>query len=363
MAAVVAFAWCCTAVALAGLALELSNLAEFPLLRPAASREFGTVVACVAMRNAERDVRDCLTALLAQPEIAAIVVCDDHSTDATAAQLDAMCAASPRVRFVRDPGGHGKCAALAAAAREARALHPRFLLFTDADVRLGRGAAAALVAHAGVMGTAAVSAWPRTRAAGPWDGLFARTLMLFLLQALPMRRARRAADPRFAAANGQLFLIDTAVYERSGGHAAVGALVEDVALARALKAAGGRTALAGAAAIASTGGYGTLRGNVAGYGRSLRGAAGRAGAFAFAAWQLAAFVMPWLLLPFAPLPASLGVAAIVLAHGCVAQRTGDRWGWAASGTVGGVAAAGAALWCALGSGRFVWRGRPVTAAR
>lgn len=53
----------------------------------------------------------------------------------------------------------------------------------------------------------------------------------------------RVSDPksRVAAANGQYILVSRQAYEKVGGHAAIGlALLEDVALARAVKHSGGR---------------------------------------------------------------------------------------------------------------------------
>jgi hypothetical protein len=56
---------------------------------------------------------------------------------------------------------------------------------------------------------------------------------------------RRLGSPAFAAANGQYMLFRRAAYDAAGGHAAVRALVlEDVALARAVKRAGYRIELA-----------------------------------------------------------------------------------------------------------------------
>lgn len=139
------------------------------------------------------------------------------------------------------------------------------------------------------------------------------------LQALPLRLARLHPDARFAAGNGQLFLVERRAYEKSGGHTA-GTIVEDVALARALKRSGARVALASAAAVASVDGYGSFERNVRGYGRSLYYGTGRKGALAFAMWQAVTCVAPWPLLRYGRGPALLGIVATVAAHALVAQR-------------------------------------------
>jgi len=331
-----ALGWCSSGLALGGLALEIVNLFEFPLLRPQ-SGEPGSIVACVAMRNEAHNVAACLESLLQQPEIAAVVVCDDASDDDTFAILSAIAAREPRVvplgSATRDgsdsgeAGRAGKATVLAFAARQCSAIPARMLLFTDADVRLNAGAAGALLAHADALGVQAVSAWPRTVTHSIWDALFAPLVPLFLLQALPLRAARLHPDARFSAGNGQLFLVERRAYERSGGHMP-GAIVEDVTLARALKRSGARIALASAAAVASVDGYGSFAANVSGYGRSLYYGTGRRGALAFGMWQALAYVAPWLLLGFARRPALLAAAAGVTAYGLIARRMrGPRFGF------------------------------------
>ncbi len=356
MPLVAALGWCCCALALAGLAIELLNVREFPVLAPReATRDH--IVACVAMRNAMHDAAGCVDGLLAQREIAAVVICDDHSNDDTAETIRALSRDDARVLTVSAGEGRGKSAALAAASRAACARDARMLLFTDVDVRLEPGAVSALIAYAGQAQVDAVSAWPRTTARSLWDAIFSQALIVFLLQALPLRWARTSGDPRFAAANGQLFLIERHAYQRSGGHARCRELVEDVALARLLKASGARIALASAARIASTSGYGTLAANVNGYGRSLRHGLGRAGTLSFAAWQLFGFLGPWILLPLAPLPALIALAAIALANVAVSDRLRNGSVWLPSLVVGGLVAGSAAFWCGVSARQFEWRGR------
>ncbi len=382
-----AVAWCSGALAFGGLALEIVNLFEFPLLRPQQAQA-RSIVACLAVRNEAANVVACLESLLRQPEIAAIVVCDDHSDDATFEILAAFAESNARIVPLRvgraDPypavvrndfaaiagldeppvladiqsgDRAGKSAALACAARRAAAIPSRMLLFTDADVRLNEGAAGALLRHADALGVDAVSAWPRSVPRSRWDALFVPLVPLFLLQALPLRAARRNGDPRFSAANGQLFLVSHAAYERSGGHMP-GAIVEDVALARSLKRSGARLALVSAAALAWVDGYGSLAANVRGYGRSLYYGTGRRGAIAFALWQGLAYVAPWPLLRYAPRAAGLALAATITAHALVAQRMRATFHImlpALSGTAGVVTA----LWGAFAGprGRLSWRGR------
>ncbi len=62
---------------------------------------------------------------------------------------------------------------------------------------------------------------------------------------LPLPLLHRSCAPAFAAANGEFLLFQRAAYFAAGGHAAVrAAVLEDVGLARAMKALGFRVALA-----------------------------------------------------------------------------------------------------------------------
>ena len=117
------------------------------------------------------------------------------------------------------------------------------LVFVDADVRLAPHALAAAVGAAAPL-AASTSSRP-TR--GSWPATLGERLVQPLLQwswlthaaaaAWPSARAR----PSLRAANGQFLAVDAAAYRRAGGHAAVrGEVLDDVALLRAVKRAGGR---------------------------------------------------------------------------------------------------------------------------
>src|SRR5689334_10061518 len=120
-----------------------------------------------------------------------------------------------------------------------------------------------------------------------------------------MERVRR---PSLAAAGGQWLVVDRAGYERAGGHAAVRAdVLEDIGLARAVKRAGGRIALADGSRTAVCRMYDSWRELADGYGKSLWAS--------FGSPIGAAAVVVLLLLLYAVPP----VAAVVFA---TAGRTG-----------------------------------------
>jgi glycosyltransferase involved in cell wall biosynthesis len=324
-------------IGLAGLIVELLNLREFPLVRDAPAPEPVDVI--VAMRDEAERAAACVRAALDAPNVARVVVLNDGSTDAT---LEALAAVrDPRLHVLdRDCGG--KRAALAYAVANGGAASA-WLLFVDADVRLTPAAPGALVAHARARGADAVTVWPRVLAPSVWSSLLAPYLTFFLLQALPMRAAR-GTDPRFAAGNGACFLVRRDAYDLCGGHAALDAVVEDVALARALKRNGARVALGSGAELATIDGYESFAQNVRGYGRSLYFGAGVPGCAAFALWQA--------LLAIAPLPLYAGRAV-------AAARMRESWWPVVLAPLASALAALGALLAALegATGRIVWRGR------
>jgi hypothetical protein len=144
---------------------------------------------------------------------------------------------------------------------------------------------------------------------------------------LPVRLAERSPRPSLAAANGQFLVLTARGYARAGGHAGVrGEVVEDIALLRAVKRAGGRGAPVDGSRLAACRmyeGWGQLRD---GYAKSLWQAVGGSPAASVAA--AAALTAVWVVPPLAALRGSraglVGYLAGVAGRVAVAARTGGR---------------------------------------
>ena len=169
------------------------------------------------------------------------IVVDDVSSDSTGALAAAYGARVLRLEECDRPAGWlGKPNACQ---RGAACTGGEWLLFLDADTTLAPSALEAILSRARTEGLDVLSLFLRQRCATFWERLLlAYAFQQFFAGVSP----RRLTDPhsREALLNGQCILIRRTAYDSIGGHGAVrDSIVEDVALARILKAAGHRTAV------------------------------------------------------------------------------------------------------------------------
>nr|WP_246405908.1 glycosyltransferase [Modestobacter versicolor] len=324
------------------------------------------VTVVLPVRDEVAQVAGCLAAVLDQrgvPDLQVVVV-DDGSTDGTAERV----VTDDRVRLVRAvppaPGWLGKpnaCAQGAAAAPDAEVL-----VFLDADVRLMPDAVASAVAVLDDAELDLVSPWPRQLTGSAAERLVQPLQQWLWGTLLPLRLAERSPRPSLAAANGQFLVLRRAAYDRAGGHAAVrGEVIEDVALLRAVKAAGGRGVVVDGSTLAACRMYDGWPGVRDGYAKSLWSALG--GHPAAAVGAAAALSAVWLLPPLAALTGSraglAGYAAGVAGRAAVAARTGGRvWPDALAHPVS-IALLDVLVARSVAGhrrGALHWRGRPVT---
>jgi hopene-associated glycosyltransferase HpnB len=215
------------------------------LPRAPAPPRWPEVAVIVPARNEAPHVGAAIASLLDQHYAGAfsVVLVDDHSSDGTAAIARAaalqLCKAD-RLTVVAaralPPGWSGKLWALAEGVRAAGT--PELLLFTDADVAHHPSNLAELVATLGHQKRDLVSLMVRLNCGSLAERFLIPAFVFFFAMLYPFAWA---GDPRrrTAAAAGGCILVRRAAFAEAGGFAAIrGALIDDCALARAMKRGG-----------------------------------------------------------------------------------------------------------------------------
>ncbi|MFB3920180.1 MAG: glycosyltransferase family 2 protein [Terriglobia bacterium] len=201
----------------------------------------GRVTAIIPARNEEANIARVVRSVAAQEGILEVLVVDDHSEDRTAEILEGLKSEIPKLRTIHiagpPEGWTGKSYAVSTASKMASGA---WLLFTDADTEHQPGSLVVLLARAQAEGAELLSISPGQRTPTWWESAVIPLVYVHLARLYKFEEVSNPHSPA-AAANGQYVLIRREAYERVGGHEAVrGAILEDVELARRVKAAGGR---------------------------------------------------------------------------------------------------------------------------
>jgi hopene-associated glycosyltransferase HpnB len=201
--------------------------------------ELSDVAVLIPARDEAAAIGRTLRALSRQGRGLEIVVVDDQSRDGTA-----LAARASGVEGLRVVAGaevpEGWCGKPWALEQGLCTLGRPFVLLLDADIALAPGMLAAVRAKQRESGAALVSVMARLRMESAWERLLIPAFVYFFKLLYPFRLSN--GPGRWVAAGaGGCMLVERSALEAIGGFAAVrGALIDDCALARAIKGSGRR---------------------------------------------------------------------------------------------------------------------------
>ncbi|MEW1825340.1 glycosyltransferase [Streptomyces sp. NPDC088196] len=205
------------------------------------------VCVVVPARDEAAVLPESLPSLLAQdyPGRAEIFLVDDGSSDGTGELARALASRHGGLPLTVDSPGEppagwtGKLWAVRHGIGLARARDPEYLLLTDADIAHAPDSLRELVAAARTGGFDAVSLMARLRVESLWERLVVPAFVYFFAQLYPFRRIGRRSARTAAAAGGCVLLRADAAERARIPDAIRQAVIDDVALARAVKGGGG----------------------------------------------------------------------------------------------------------------------------
>jgi hopene-associated glycosyltransferase HpnB len=204
--------------------------------KPSRSAIGKSVCAIIPARNEEAVIGQALASLANQA--AHIIVVDDHSSDRTA-EIAREHGATVVQAGPLPAGWSGKLWAISEGLKYAAPLAPDYWLFADADVVHGPNTIAELVARAETQNLDLVSFMVKLHCRSLAETLTIPAFVFFFFMLYPplwvVRRKSRAA-----AAAGGCILIRPSALQRIGGIETIhGEIIDDCALARAVKRSGG----------------------------------------------------------------------------------------------------------------------------
>lgn len=204
------------------------------------------VIAVVPARDEAATIGQAVRSLLEQDVPLHVIVVDDGSTDGTAEvarSAASAAAAAERLTVLHgaplQQGWTGKLWAMSQGVVAATQLEPDYLLFTDADIEHDRRTLGSLVGYAEERRLDMASLMVRLSTATLAERCLIPAFVFFFLKLYPPWWIA-AARSKVAGAAGGCILIRPEALERAGGLAAIrGRIIDDCALAGAVKGSGG----------------------------------------------------------------------------------------------------------------------------
>ena len=220
------------------LIIALVNIIFYPKLPTGTLIERPLVSILIPARNEEKNIGNILDDILHQDytEIE-VIVFNDISTDRTAEIVREYALADGRITLTDSDflpeGWLGKNWACQSLSKKAKG---DFLLFLDADVRIGNELILNAVSFAKHFKLALVSIFPKQIIKTIGEKITVPNMNYILLSLLPLILVRKLGNPSIAAANGQFMFFDSRIYKSMQPHLKMkNNKVEDIGISRYLK--------------------------------------------------------------------------------------------------------------------------------
>ena len=217
------------------------------------------VTVLIPARDEAAVIGETLAALGDQGPGLRVILVDDRSSDDTAEVARQATPGSLTLDVCNGaPLAEGWTGKLWALEQGRRRIETPLTLLLDADIALRPGMVQALLAQKEKSGAALVSVMAALRMKGGWERLLLPAFIFFFRLLYPFHLANKPGG-WVAAAAGGCVLVETAALAKIGGFGAIrGALIDDCALARAIKDAGLRTWVGSTTGTVSHRAYPTL---------------------------------------------------------------------------------------------------------
>ncbi len=221
---------------------------------PTPEADLSDITALIPARNEAAVIRQSLEALCSQGGGLSILVIDDESEDDTAEVAGST--RDGRVRVLRGrtlrPGWAGKLWALEHGAAQVKT---PLILLLDADIRLEPGILSTMRQHLRAENLSLLSLMATLPMQRFWEKLLIPPFVLFFKLLYPFHLANARGGPVAAAAGGCILLEAHALHTVGGFRSIRNALIDDCALAKAVKRSGFRTYIGLSRSVRSLRGY------------------------------------------------------------------------------------------------------------
>lgn len=331
-------------LALIGMAaIAIVNTLTFPRLATTAPQptRLPRVSVLIPARNEAEGIGPTVRKLLRQtyPNFELIVL-DDNSDDDTLTTIQAISQSDPRLKIMSgEPLPEGWLGKNWACHQLSQAAQGEWLIFTDADVCWHPTALAAVVAELSRTQADLLTIWPTQHSQSWGERLVVPMIAVAIISYLPLPLVHHTTWAPLAAANGQCLAFRRRAYDRVNGHVAVwNEVLEDVVMARHIKACGLKLRMADGAGLISCRMYQDWPAARAGFAKNiLAGYGGQVALLGLGTiFHWLVFLGPWLWFmlgligprypswPVAPLTLmGLGVATRALTAAVTRQRLSD----------------------------------------